>query len=194
MLKSSCYFSHPRGQYSLVLFKWEVYFRLQNCQFCHSGDNEDKLLLCDGCDRGYHTYCFRPKMENIPDGDWWVNGWSWWKNFSHFLRNFLWISHLLDFLKKNVPIFVKKFYKNMQSFSDFLEITGWESLEFFSISTYENFWEICKMSQNFSKIFRKIFRIFPFCLRFSEKCFSFQQKVWKIQTTFEKFWEIFSPG
>ena len=45
-------------------------FVLQNCQFCHSGDNEDKLLLCDGCDRGYHTYCFRPKMENIPDGDW----------------------------------------------------------------------------------------------------------------------------
>ncbi|OXU30225.1 hypothetical protein TSAR_013142 [Trichomalopsis sarcophagae] len=44
-----------------------------NCQFCHSGDNEDKLLLCDGCDRGYHTYCFRPKMENIPDGDWYCH-------------------------------------------------------------------------------------------------------------------------
>lgn len=43
---------------------------LQNCQFCHSGDNEDKLLLCDGCDKGYHTYCFKPKMDNIPDGDW----------------------------------------------------------------------------------------------------------------------------
>ncbi|XP_044588570.1 bromodomain adjacent to zinc finger domain protein 2B isoform X2 [Cotesia glomerata] len=44
-----------------------------NCQFCHSGDNEDQLLLCDGCDRGYHTYCFRPKMENIPDGDWYCH-------------------------------------------------------------------------------------------------------------------------
>ncbi|XP_058795968.1 bromodomain adjacent to zinc finger domain protein 2B-like isoform X2 [Phymastichus coffea] len=44
-----------------------------NCQFCHSGDNEDKLLLCDSCDRGYHTYCFRPKMENIPDGDWYCH-------------------------------------------------------------------------------------------------------------------------
>ena len=22
------------------------------------------------CDKGYHTYCFKPKMENIPDGDW----------------------------------------------------------------------------------------------------------------------------
>ncbi|KAL1132310.1 hypothetical protein AAG570_010266 [Ranatra chinensis] len=48
-------------------------FLLQNCQFCHSGDNEDKLLLCDGCDKGYHTYCFRPKMETIPDGDWYCH-------------------------------------------------------------------------------------------------------------------------
>ncbi|XP_066142335.1 bromodomain adjacent to zinc finger domain protein 2B isoform X3 [Euwallacea fornicatus] len=46
---------------------------LSNCQFCHSGDNEDKLLLCDSCDRGYHTYCFKPKMENIPDGDWYCH-------------------------------------------------------------------------------------------------------------------------
>lgn len=43
---------------------------LQNCQFCHSGECEDKLLLCDGCDKGYHTYCFKPKMEKIPEGDW----------------------------------------------------------------------------------------------------------------------------
>ncbi|XP_044744368.1 bromodomain adjacent to zinc finger domain protein 2B isoform X1 [Coccinella septempunctata] len=47
--------------------------KLSNCQFCHSGDNEDKLLLCDGCDRGYHTYCFKPKMENIPEGDWYCH-------------------------------------------------------------------------------------------------------------------------
>lgn len=44
----------------------------QNCQFCSSGENEDKLLLCDGCDKGYHTYCFKPKMVNIPEGDWYV--------------------------------------------------------------------------------------------------------------------------
>ncbi|GLH00900.1 LOW QUALITY PROTEIN: Homeotic protein female sterile [Gryllus bimaculatus] len=49
---------------------WDKSIMKANCQFCHSGDNEDKLLLCDGCDKGYHTYCFRPKMEQIPDGDW----------------------------------------------------------------------------------------------------------------------------
>ncbi|XP_019757986.2 bromodomain adjacent to zinc finger domain protein 2B isoform X3 [Dendroctonus ponderosae] len=47
--------------------------KLSNCQFCQSGDNEDKLLLCDSCDRGYHTYCFKPKMDNIPEGDWYCH-------------------------------------------------------------------------------------------------------------------------
>lgn len=49
---------------------WDRSIMKASCQFCNSGDNEGMLLLCDGCDRGYHTYCFRPKMECIPDGDW----------------------------------------------------------------------------------------------------------------------------
>nr|CAI5824472.1 unnamed protein product [Callosobruchus analis] len=52
---------------------WDKSIMKANCQFCHSGDNEDKLLLCDGCDKGYHTYCFKPKMENIPEGDWYCH-------------------------------------------------------------------------------------------------------------------------
>lgn len=49
---------------------WDRSFMKASCQFCHSGDNEQMLLLCDGCDKGYHTYCFKPKMDRIPDGDW----------------------------------------------------------------------------------------------------------------------------
>ncbi|XP_054719613.1 bromodomain adjacent to zinc finger domain protein 2B-like [Uloborus diversus] len=49
---------------------WDKSIMRASCQFCHSGDNEEKLLLCDGCDKGYHTYCFKPVMETIPDGDW----------------------------------------------------------------------------------------------------------------------------
>ncbi|CAH1162999.1 unnamed protein product [Phaedon cochleariae] len=52
---------------------WDKSIMKANCQFCHSGDNEDKLLLCDGCDKGYHTYCFKPKMDNIPEGDWYCH-------------------------------------------------------------------------------------------------------------------------
>ena len=28
------------------------------------------MLLCDGCDKGFHTYCPVPAIEEIPDGDW----------------------------------------------------------------------------------------------------------------------------
>lgn len=52
------------------IFNKNTFFVQQNCQFCQSGESEDKLLLCDGCDKGYHTYCFKPKMEKIPEGDW----------------------------------------------------------------------------------------------------------------------------
>ena len=31
----------------------------QLCQLCCRDDNEAQLLLCDICDRGYHTYCIK---------------------------------------------------------------------------------------------------------------------------------------
>lgn len=42
----------------------------QRCHFCEKGDKEELLLLCDGCDKGYHTYCHKPKMSTVPDGEW----------------------------------------------------------------------------------------------------------------------------
>ncbi|XP_058976147.1 uncharacterized protein LOC101892503 isoform X2 [Musca domestica] len=68
--------SHTTAQLAMALYvlescvAWDKSIMKANCQFCTSGENEDKLLLCDGCDKGYHTYCFKPKMENIPEGDW----------------------------------------------------------------------------------------------------------------------------
>uniref|UniRef100_A0A670Z0H1 Bromodomain adjacent to zinc finger domain 2B n=1 Tax=Pseudonaja textilis TaxID=8673 RepID=A0A670Z0H1_PSETE len=49
---------------------WEKSIMKVYCQICRKGDNEELLLLCDGCDKGCHTYCHRPKISTIPDGDW----------------------------------------------------------------------------------------------------------------------------
>nr|XP_038037672.1 bromodomain adjacent to zinc finger domain protein 2B isoform X7 [Anas platyrhynchos] len=49
---------------------WEKSIMKVYCQICRKGDNEELLLLCDGCDKGCHTYCHRPKITTIPDGDW----------------------------------------------------------------------------------------------------------------------------
>ncbi|KAI5070153.1 hypothetical protein GOP47_0014496 [Adiantum capillus-veneris] len=40
------------------------------CQLCKLGDRENQLLLCDGCDRGFHSTCLRPIVFRIPSGSW----------------------------------------------------------------------------------------------------------------------------
>lgn len=49
---------------------WERSVTKVTCQVCRKGDNDDCLLLCDGCDRGCHMYCLRPKITQVPEGDW----------------------------------------------------------------------------------------------------------------------------
>jgi histone demethylase JARID1 len=41
-----------------------------NCLVCGRGDDEAFMLLCDGCDDSYHTFCLLPPMKEIPKGDW----------------------------------------------------------------------------------------------------------------------------
>uniref|UniRef100_A0A8C9S9W8 [histone H3]-trimethyl-L-lysine(4) demethylase n=1 Tax=Scleropages formosus TaxID=113540 RepID=A0A8C9S9W8_SCLFO len=40
------------------------------CLVCGSGTDEDRLLLCDGCDDSYHTFCLIPPLHDVPKGDW----------------------------------------------------------------------------------------------------------------------------
>lgn len=47
-----------------------VCFRWQLCQLCRRDDNEAQLLLCDGCDQGYHTYCFKVSPHSYPPTTW----------------------------------------------------------------------------------------------------------------------------
>jgi hypothetical protein len=49
---------------------WERSISRVYCDICNSDNDEEKLLLCDGCDHGTHTYCFRPPMSFIPPNDW----------------------------------------------------------------------------------------------------------------------------
>uniref|UniRef100_A0A182NNM3 [histone H3]-trimethyl-L-lysine(4) demethylase n=1 Tax=Anopheles dirus TaxID=7168 RepID=A0A182NNM3_9DIPT len=40
------------------------------CHMCNRGDVEESMLLCDGCDASYHTFCLMPPLQDIPKGDW----------------------------------------------------------------------------------------------------------------------------
>ncbi|XP_066599342.1 protein split ends isoform X2 [Prorops nasuta] len=43
---------------------------LTYCEVCHQSDREDRMLLCDGCDSGYHLECLSPPMQEVPWGTW----------------------------------------------------------------------------------------------------------------------------
>lgn len=40
------------------------------CHICKRGDGEEAMLLCDGCDDSYHTFCLMPPLTDIPKGEW----------------------------------------------------------------------------------------------------------------------------
>ena len=40
------------------------------CEYCHQCDREDRMLLCDGCDLGYHLECLNPPMTEVPMDEW----------------------------------------------------------------------------------------------------------------------------
>ncbi|XP_068579011.1 PHD and RING finger domain-containing protein 1 [Cebidichthys violaceus] len=41
-----------------------------SCEVCGGSDREDRLLLCDGCDSGYHMECLTPPLDSVPVEEW----------------------------------------------------------------------------------------------------------------------------
>ncbi|KAI0346560.1 hypothetical protein BDW22DRAFT_1303490, partial [Trametopsis cervina] len=42
----------------------------KTCEVCLKKDGDNRLLLCDHCDRGWHMDCLNPPLDNTPSGDW----------------------------------------------------------------------------------------------------------------------------
>ena len=49
---------------------WSRSLTKTRCRVCRKGGDHEKMLLCDGCDKGHHIYCLKPKLKSIPEGDW----------------------------------------------------------------------------------------------------------------------------
>ncbi|KAJ2039706.1 hypothetical protein H4S03_001514 [Coemansia sp. S3946] len=45
----------------------------ERCEICKHSENDDKMLICDGCNHGYHMYCLRPLLTTIPTNDWYCD-------------------------------------------------------------------------------------------------------------------------
>jgi hypothetical protein len=44
------------------------------CEVCGSPDDDDVMLVCDQCNKGYHLWCLEPPLTRIPKGDWSCEG------------------------------------------------------------------------------------------------------------------------
>ena len=49
---------------------WSKSLLNTKCRICRKKSDPEKMLLCDGCDRGHHLYCLKPKLKKIPEDDW----------------------------------------------------------------------------------------------------------------------------
>lgn len=42
----------------------------ERCLVCDSTEQGESMILCDGCENAKHTFCCSPKLERVPEGDW----------------------------------------------------------------------------------------------------------------------------
>ena len=50
-------------------YGWQC-IECKSCAICGTSENDDQLLFCDDCDRGFHLYCLTPKLAAPPAGEW----------------------------------------------------------------------------------------------------------------------------
>ena len=48
-------------------YAWQC-IECKTCMLCNDPHDEDKMLFCDKCDRGYHTFCVG--LDGLPSGYW----------------------------------------------------------------------------------------------------------------------------
>lgn len=67
------------GIYIIFLFKkkqnfWLILFpifcNVLILHFLRQPGEDSKMLVCDACDKGYHTFCLQPAMDSLPSDPW----------------------------------------------------------------------------------------------------------------------------
>uniref|UniRef100_A0A4W4F5L4 D4, zinc and double PHD fingers family 2 n=1 Tax=Electrophorus electricus TaxID=8005 RepID=A0A4W4F5L4_ELEEL len=65
----SCLQFTPVMMAAVKTYRWQC-IECKCCNMCGTSENDDQLLFCDDCDRGYHMYCLTPPMSEPPEGSW----------------------------------------------------------------------------------------------------------------------------
>lgn len=92
----------------------EVAFCKTMCEICHKGDDEENIVLCDKCNKGFHLYCVKPILPSVPSGEWFCDNCRE-KDRKKYISNRKKLeesqSLIVDFFKLDKPIpIVTKYY------------------------------------------------------------------------------------
>lgn len=68
---ASCMQWDPAGKKLAVVqtYDWRC-MECKICEVCLSKGDDEQIMFCDRCDRGWHLYCLRPALKKPPKGDW----------------------------------------------------------------------------------------------------------------------------
>ncbi|CAM9108434.1 unnamed protein product, partial [Bubo scandiacus] len=61
----SCLQFTPVMMAAVKTYRWQC-IECKCCNICGTSENDDQLLFCDDCDRGYHMYCLTPPHVGAP--------------------------------------------------------------------------------------------------------------------------------
>uniref|UniRef100_A0A665TDK6 Tyrosine-protein kinase BAZ1B n=1 Tax=Echeneis naucrates TaxID=173247 RepID=A0A665TDK6_ECHNA len=50
--------------------KWDMSAENARCKVCRRKGDDEKLILCDECNKAFHLFCLRPALYRIPSGEW----------------------------------------------------------------------------------------------------------------------------
>ncbi|KAI8926920.1 hypothetical protein BC831DRAFT_454368 [Entophlyctis helioformis] len=65
----SCIGLAPEHVAKFATYAWQC-AHCKCCGNCGERGDDENILLCDYCDRGFHKYCLDPPLLSIPEGDW----------------------------------------------------------------------------------------------------------------------------
>uniref|UniRef100_A0AAX7UA67 Tyrosine-protein kinase BAZ1B n=1 Tax=Astatotilapia calliptera TaxID=8154 RepID=A0AAX7UA67_ASTCA len=50
--------------------KWDMSAENARCKVCRRKGDDEKLILCDECNKAFHLFCLRPALYRVPNGEW----------------------------------------------------------------------------------------------------------------------------
>ncbi|KAK8854477.1 hypothetical protein IAR55_003215 [Kwoniella newhampshirensis] len=59
----------PRLRAKVLTYDWNC-IECKTCEQCHVKGDDSRLMFCDTCDRGWHSYCLNPPLAKPPKGAW----------------------------------------------------------------------------------------------------------------------------